>query len=199
MHVKSKAKPEAKRVWWTDEDYAAHRGVDRTTIHRAIKAGHITRTSRGIHGPTADASWAPSPAGRPKGSKTRRPEPSPDTPDTAPKLSKLQRAETAAKIAKAKATVLEYRRKRRELVERDIVRSLLTTFAGQVREKLERLPARVQDALAAECRCRKCGGEIEVKDVGIALDEVVRESLEHLASDPTGVLRARPKRKGKAA
>ncbi len=199
MNKKRKTKPEAARMWWTDEDYAEHRGVSRLTIQRAIKSGLITRTARGIHGPTADASWTPSPRGRPKGSKTKRPEPGPDAPDTAPKLSKLQRAETAAKIAKAKATVLEYRRKRRELVERDIVRSLLATFAGQVRERLERLPARVQDALAAECRCRKCGGEIEVKDVGIALDEVVRESLEHLASDPTGTLKARSRRKGKAA
>lgn len=198
MNAKAKTKSKAEPAWFSDEDYAAHRGVSRLTIQRALKAGLITRTSRGIHGPTADASWSRSPRGRPKGSKTQRPEPGPDDPPTPPKVSKLQRAETLAKIAKAKATVLEYRRKRRDLVERDVVRSLLATFAGQVRERLERLPARVQDALAAECRCRKCGGEIEVKDVGIALDDVVRESLEHLATDPTGALKARPKRKSKA-
>lgn len=191
----------------TVEQYAAHRGVTVKTIQRAIRLGGIELTPRGIYVATADASWSPG-KGRPPRSESD-PEatasqptdlsvpPSPPSPhveshrprsDEERLLSEVQRAKVDAELAKAKATVVDLQRKAGELIPRDEARDLVTAFAAAVRSRLERLPGRVQDAIAAQCRCRHCGGDVEVRDASIVLEDVLRDELEALADNPFVVI-----------
>lgn len=166
----------------TASDYARHRGVSPAAVSKAIESGrlkHCLVTSNGkvriTSAAMADLEWdantnqAKAPPA--SGSATLPLEPAEES-------MSFNAASTAEKVWKSKLAELEYRSRVNELVDAKEVEARIVDDYTRCKTKLLGVPRRVKAALP----------HLTTTDV-LAIDALIRESLEDLASNkPEGPL-----------
>jgi hypothetical protein len=137
--------------------YAAHRGVGRRTVSRALADGRIRRGADGLIDPvTADRAWE---------AHTR-----PNRP-----IADLEDARRRRALADAERTELQVARLRGELVSRARATRTAHDFARALRESCQTWPVRIGSALAAAF-------DLEPHAVTTLLEDQVRDLLAELTS-----------------
>jgi hypothetical protein len=154
--------PARPREGLTIVEYAAHRGVGRRTVQRALAEGRIQRASHGRIDPAAaDRAWA---------AYTRANRPvAPET------VVDLEDARRRRALADAERHELEVARLRSELVSRARATRTAHDFARSLRATVQTWPVRIGAALAAAF-------DLDAHAVTVFLEDSVRDALAELAS-----------------
>lgn len=160
--------------------YSKHRGVSRTAVSKALRAGRITAGPDGLIDPVqADADWeantaprANSGAMKPPAHATRRTE----IPDGA--IADFNSSRARREAANATLAEIELEARRGTLIDADTVRSQAFTAARAVRNALQAIPARLSAQLAGENDEKKVYRLLET-----AIDEACRSLAGSLAKD----------------
>jgi hypothetical protein len=143
-------------------EYAAHRGVGRRTVQRALALGRIRRGPGGLIDPVAaDRAWA---------AYTRA-----NQPIAAETVVDMEEARRRRALADAERHELEVARLRGELVSRARATRTAHDFARALRESCQTWPVRIGPALAAAF-------DLEPHAVTTLLEDQVRDLLADLAS-----------------
>lgn len=177
--------------------YARHRGVSDTAVHKAIRAGRITREADGsINADRADQEWEKNSDTPKTGAKTRpekvaAKEPTgeqaqeslrpvarePATESSAPPLSSggtsLLQARTVNEVVKAQTNKVRLARLRGDLVDRSQAIAHVFRLARTERDAWLNWPARISAQIAATL-------QLDQHTLHITLEAAVREHLMEL-------------------
>jgi len=163
------------------KEYADHRGVVERTVRAAIARGAVRLWDDGtVDVAWSDANWLPA---------QRRPRhatmgvDAPISPGAEAKFPDVADSRAMLEAYKAKMQQLEYRTRRKRVVDTERARLTFFAWSRRVRDRLLALPGRMQGTLAAECVCRACGSPVEVREVGAKMRAELARLLEELA-DP---------------
>mgnify|MGYP006445039163 CR=1 FL=1 len=186
--------------------YAQLRGVNESSVRRAIQSGRITPEPDGTIDPAkADAEWgantdpakqrgAAASAASPKGSaqliaevlakpaSSSNGRPDPNTP-VQPRegAMNLNAARTANEVLKAKLADLKLKQQKNMLVDREKAKALVFDLARRERDAWQNWPPRVAANMAAEL-------DVDPHLLETVLDRYLREHLEQLAGVKVDVI-----------
>lgn len=146
-------KPTAQEL--SPQAYAAHRGVSRQSVMRALEEGRLGAAVRRvgrrwrIQPDLADEAWDQSTDHLRHPAQAAAARASEEPADDEPRLT-LNEARILRETAAAEKLQLEVRMMRRELAEADLIERVIFDFARGVREQLLAVPYRISEELAAE-------------------------------------------------
>lgn len=136
-----------RRRWGTQAQYAAHRGVPRQTVQKALTSGRIRLHGRLVDFEEADRDWAANTdlsqsKQQPRGPREERLGPH-------SLGSQFQRVRTAREVVQLRIAKLELEQRSGILVRAEDVRAAAWKAASEVRSALASIPPRIAPRLHA--------------------------------------------------
>ena len=167
----------------SQREYARRRGIEASTVHRAVKAGRITLVDGKINPELADRQWAentdPSTsknrlAGKPGQTRNLTETPAPmELGGESVSPTGYAKARAAREVYQAQLAKLALEEKQGELVRADQVRVAAFNLARKARDQLLALPERLGAAVAA------------VDDIA-EVQEILERDIERICQELSG-------------